>query len=97
LDDESHLRLRALRGFLHRGISQERSYQYSETNLMHFLLILLTIKGLYMFRVEHAAAQWLRHCATNRKVAGSIPDGVTGIFHLHIVPAALWPWGRLIL
>jgi hypothetical protein len=31
---------------------------------------------------EHVAvAQWLRHCATNRKVAGSIPDGVTGIFH----------------
>ena len=26
-------------------------------------------------------AQWLRHCATNRKVAGSIPDGVIGIFH----------------
>jgi len=25
---------------------------------------------------------WLRHCATNRKVAGSIPDGVIGIFHL---------------
>ena len=24
---------------------------------------------------------WLMHCATNRKVAGSIPDGVTGIFH----------------
>jgi len=28
-----------------------------------------------------AAAQWLRCCATNRKVAGSIPDGVIGIFH----------------
>ena len=26
---------------------------------------------------------WLRHCATRRKVAGSIPDGVTGIFHWH--------------
>jgi hypothetical protein len=26
-------------------------------------------------------AQWLRYCATNRKVAGSIPDGVVGIFH----------------
>ena len=26
---------------------------------------------------------WLRHCATNRKVAGSIPDGVIGIFHLY--------------
>jgi hypothetical protein len=23
---------------------------------------------------------WLRHCATCWKVAGSIPDGVTGIF-----------------
>jgi hypothetical protein len=28
----------------------------------------------------HAVAQWLRHSATNRKVAGSIPDGVIGIF-----------------
>jgi hypothetical protein len=24
---------------------------------------------------------WLRHCATSRKTAGSIPDGVIGIFH----------------
>jgi hypothetical protein len=28
-------------------------------------------------------AQWLRYCATNRKVAGSIPGGVIGIFHWH--------------
>ena len=28
-------------------------------------------------------AQWLRCCVTNRKVAGSIPDSVIGIFHLH--------------
>jgi len=27
-----------------------------------------------------AVAQWLRCCATNRKVAGSIPDGVSGSF-----------------
>jgi len=26
---------------------------------------------------------WLRHCATSRKVAGSIPDGVIGIFYWH--------------
>jgi hypothetical protein len=26
---------------------------------------------------------WLRHCATNREVAGSIPDGVIRIFHWH--------------
>ena len=24
---------------------------------------------------------WLRHCATSLRVAGSIPDGVTEIFH----------------
>ena len=30
---------------------------------------------------EEAVAQWLRCCATNRKVAGSIPAGVSGIFH----------------
>ena len=29
-----------------------------------------------------AVAQWLRCCATNRKVVGSIPDGVIGIFQL---------------
>ena len=29
-----------------------------------------------------AVAHWLRRCATNRKVAGSIPD-VIGIFHSH--------------
>jgi hypothetical protein len=31
----------------------------------------------------HAVLQLLRHCATNWKVAGSIPDGVPGIFHLY--------------
>jgi hypothetical protein len=27
--------------------------------------------------------RWLKHCSTSRKVAGSIPDGVTGIFNWH--------------
>ena len=31
--------------------------------------------------VGTAVAQWLTSCATNRKVAGSIPAGVIGIFH----------------
>jgi len=26
-------------------------------------------------------SSWLRHCATRREVAGSIPDGVTVMFH----------------
>ena len=30
---------------------------------------------------------WLRHCATSRKIAGSISDGVIGIFHGHNNPS----------
>ena len=30
-----------------------------------------------------AVAQWLRCCATNLKVAGSISDGAIRIFHLN--------------
>jgi len=30
---------------------------------------------------ETAVAQWLRRCATNRKVAVSIPDCDIGFFH----------------
>ena len=34
-----------------------------------------------LLHLETAVAQWLRFCATNRNVAGSIPDGVIEIFH----------------
>jgi hypothetical protein len=36
---------------------------------------------VHIFSRGHAVAQWLRHCATNWKGAGSIPNGVIGIFH----------------
>jgi hypothetical protein len=42
--------------------------------------------GLFRYCAGTEATRWrswLRHCATCRKVAGSIPDGVIGIFHLH--------------
>ena len=44
------------------------------------------ISKLICLEIEYkgtAVAQWLRCCATNRKVAGSIPDGVIGIFRWH--------------
>ena len=33
-----------------------------------------------MSTISNAVAQWLRCCATSRKVAGSIPAGVIGFF-----------------
>ena len=39
----------------------------------------------------------LRHCATSRKVAGSMPMVSLQFFSDIILPTALWPWGRLIL
>ena len=57
-----------------------------------YRLFLLTQRLYCYFQVGHAffwgggetaVEQWLRCCATNRKVAGSIPEGVIGIFHWH--------------
>jgi len=39
------------------------------------------ISFMTITKVGTAVAQWLRYCATNRNVAGSIADDVTGIFH----------------
>jgi len=36
---------------------------------------------MYVYCWGDCGAQWLRSCITNQKVAGSIPDGVIGIFH----------------
>jgi hypothetical protein len=47
------------------------------------LCILCTRCMLHSNHRGYAVAQWLRHCATNQEVVGSIPDGVTGIFHCH--------------
>jgi len=52
------------------------------TNLYDSHLILLHVY------IRGAVAQWLRCCATNRKVAGSIPAGVSGFFIELFIPIA---------
>ena len=37
-------------------------------------------RKFYMNTYVRAVEQWLRRCVTNRKVAGSIPNGVSGFF-----------------
>jgi len=45
----------------------------NQLDATYYFIVLLIGSGT-------AVAQWLRCCATNRKVAGSIPDGVSGFF-----------------
>ena len=51
--------------------------------VVHLLVIIKNNKiyTVHILKMGTAVAQWLRRCATNRKVAGSIPYGVIGIFH----------------
>jgi hypothetical protein len=48
---------------------------------VRFCFLLGTVRNLTAAHYqETAVAQWLRYCATNQKVAGSIPDGVMEFF-----------------
>ena len=49
--------------------------------LMILFILIRSEKHIYSICMGTTVAQWLRCCATNWKVAGSIPDGVIGIFH----------------
>jgi hypothetical protein len=54
--NRSHVWLSDILLTMHRSI-----YQYSKTNMMHFLFSLLRVKGLYMFRALLAQLQELLH------------------------------------
>jgi hypothetical protein len=69
-------RLRVFENRVLRGVfGCRRDEEAGERNKLHNEL-----NDLHSSPKGHAVAQWLRHCATNRKFAGSIPDGVIVIF-----------------
>ena len=54
-----------------------------DTFRRHHKIEILIQKSCILLVGDTQWRSWLRHCATSRKVAGSIPDGVIGIFHWH--------------
>ena len=55
-----------------KSVKWQAVYKYLHYYILVHIYLLLS---LYL-----NVTQWLRHYATNRQVAGSILDGVTGIF-----------------
>ena len=70
------------------------SFDHLYTYMMHFPVLLIQINksknqistptaliNVVLINRDTQWRSWLRHCATSRKVAGSIPVSVTGISH----------------
>jgi hypothetical protein len=64
---------------LHPLNSEMNTCSLYEMNV-DFCILKLSFTALAFKGLGRAVAYWLKHYATNRQVAGSIPDGVTGIF-----------------
>ena len=61
-------------------VSSSSSFLLFHTPLLHLHYLLCVLLN-HLNIMGTAVAQWLTCCATNQKVAGSIPDGVIAIFH----------------
>jgi hypothetical protein len=74
-----------LKVMVHPQPSEQPSTRWTtldQSTLWHPVYLTAYYSSAYSW-VGTAVAQLLRYCATNRKFAGSIPDGVIGIFHCH--------------
>jgi len=74
---------RSSRRWTRRSIKVYHIYIHAYLIICCLHILLYHVK-FYLVRVHIWGTRWriwLRHCATTRK--GSIPDGVTGIFHWH--------------
>ena len=54
---------------------------YCQRYCLKTFLCPLHLSNCFWFGEGTRWRSWLRHCFTSRRVAGSIPDGVIGIFH----------------
>ena len=76
-------------GFVHKSKSsvllrykhiRDAVFIYPESNMANHNSFSNRLNLSSVWGLGTAVAQWLRCCATNRKVAGSIPAGVSGFF-----------------
>jgi hypothetical protein len=68
------------------GTGDKHAYYTNEISVSNSNIQLFYCKYsrlILLFWGPLMVAQWLRYCATNWKVADSIPGGVIGIFHWH--------------
>jgi len=64
-----------------KKVTEKIAYKYFRPYCVYFERVSHSLFIITESKEGTAVAQWLRCCATNRKVAGSIPAGVIGIFH----------------
>jgi len=84
-DSEYVRRTNRMRSFIIYGLIQSYRPRHVLTDCLSSGRLVHAVLQYFILHIYKqwgtAVAQWLRRCATNRKVAGSIPAGVIEIFH----------------